>query len=93
MQNLGAILLACGLLTAIGKRDHTRGLTFLASILVFLAGLLIVLVTSSTPPWAVERLTPSDGGIIGPKLKGRTLVRLSSFTGRRGGRRCCWRST
>ena len=46
MQNLGAILLACGLLTAIGKRDQTRGLTFLASILVFLAGLLIVLVTS-----------------------------------------------
>ena len=46
MQNLGAILLACGLLTAIGKRDHTRGLTFLASILVFLAGLLIVLITS-----------------------------------------------
>ena len=46
MQNLGAILLACGLLTAIGKRDHARGLTFLASILVFLASLLIVLATS-----------------------------------------------
>jgi hypothetical protein len=46
MQNLGVILLACGLLTAIGRRDHTRGFTFLASILVFVAGLLIVLAAS-----------------------------------------------
>ena len=46
MQNLGVILLAFGLLTAIGTRDHTKGMTFLAGVLVFLTGLLVVLATS-----------------------------------------------
>ena len=46
MQNLGVILLAFGLLTAIGTRDRTRGMTFLAGVLVFLTGLIVVLTTS-----------------------------------------------
>lgn len=46
MQNLGVILLAFGLLTAIGSRDHSRGMTFLAGVLLFLTGLVVVLATS-----------------------------------------------